>query len=176
MAIKIHKRVTINCSDDIVHGGIAISLHAVGCPFGCDHCHSKALWDESAADVATVDASDIIRDHIDRFDVGQDITVVGVGGDFANQIHEWLEFCRDVKLARPNVKISWFTGLEYSAAKLLLDVSGVSMVAAEFSFGICAIDSILWGRSVVDGMIVKNVTFAPHSKVDHNIYIPIQEL
>ena len=115
--IKVAK-YEFNLQDDVFFNRIALVLYAQGCKWNCKGCHSKELWTFEGGQELT--PKDIV-DTLDKRRVDpKEITIVGQGGDFWFQFNEWLEFCKMIKNALPDIKIAWQTGAPAEAVKRVL--------------------------------------------------------
>ena len=146
---------TWSFTDDIVFGNPALVLFAHGCKWACPGCHNKELQCFESTEMIDDPFAFIYRKIINAMELTEDVTLVGSGGDFYFQMEDWVYFCEEVKYTFPNIKIVWYTGLEYDTTKVA-ELEKLSIF-----------DGILWGRlNNTNGKVVKTLS---KSITDHKL-------
>jgi len=153
--------------NDIVYGNPDIDLYANWCGFNCKYCHSKRR-NKDVSDI--VRPSDIIE-IVSKF--GCEVSIVGLGGDFAFQMIDWIEFCNKLKESHlgNQIKTVLYTGFNNFCE---LASFYMWIVPADLQ----TTDAILWGRhNGITDVIAKELTFSTslHQKVSKKIRIPLEK-
>ena len=158
VTLKI-SQITWSFQDDIVYDNIALCLYATGCAWGCKGCQNKDLWDfesEASFEIKTGKLIEYIRDKI-KYINEENISVVGLGGDFWYQADNYTKAMAEIKKEFPKIKIVWYTGayFEYKHPDNLE-----------------SIDAILWGPlKNKDEKVYKTLTNAPHTEIAKEIFV-----
>lgn len=137
-------KTTWSLQDDVIYNNLALVLYATGCRWNCKGCYNRQLWDFNHPDSRPITPEDLFKYILNKADYipQENISIVGLGGDFWFQYEAWKKFTKELKELCPKVKIVWFTGSDK------IDPSFMD------------VDAVLWGSlKPRDGKVYKTVTY-----------------
>lgn len=82
---------------------ISLAFNITGCPYGCDGCHSKYLWDASAGELLYDNMFEIIDKHLDEISC-----ICFMGGD--HDLDDLVHIINSIRNLYPALKIALYTG------------------------------------------------------------------
>lgn len=79
---------------------ITLCINISNCPFRCDGCHSKELWEDVGKELTTNEIDSLLREGVS--------CISFMGGD--SDLDALIELLKHVKECHRNVKTAWYSG------------------------------------------------------------------
>jgi pyruvate-formate lyase-activating enzyme len=152
--------------NDIIFYNPDCCLYAAGCKFNCKHCHSKECSSPNEKENITEETVLRVSSQL-----GKHKTLIGLGGDFAFQLIDWISFCTNIKRLDPSLMIVFYTG--FKCPEELIEYYPWLHHA-----DLASIDAIIWGRHETHSNVIsKEVTLSKslHMKLSRKIRIPLEK-